>query len=193
MYLPTALSFAVSILVAGPATTIIGYYSPLMVLGSVMMIVATGLLTQLSPSTPAASWIAYQIVYGFGCGLAFQQPYTAVQTVLPEARVPTALVTLSFTQEIGGIVALSVSQNVFINRLVKGLTKVVPGLNPKDLLDSGALDIIRSVPEDLRDRVLGVYNDALVDVFYIALGLTCLSLIAGMVIEWKSVKDEKDA
>lgn len=124
-------------------------------------------------------------------GLAFQPPYIAVQTVLPDSMVPTALVMLSFTQQFGGIVILSIAQNVFRNQLAYNLATQVPGFDPNKVLGSGALGLINAIPAKFRDQVLVVYNGALVDVFYIALGLTCLVTVSTFGIEWKSVKKGK--
>lgn len=163
-----------------------------MILGSVLMAVGTGLITTFEPDTPTGHWIGFQILYGVGCGLAFQQPYTAVQTLLPESRVPTALVTLSFTQEIGGIVALSVSQNVLVNRLAHNIARQVPGsLDLRSILNKGILGVIDAVPPQFHDQIVKAYNDSLVDIFYIALTLTCLTVIGALGVEWRSVKDEK--
>ncbi|KAJ5707954.1 hypothetical protein N7488_007755 [Penicillium malachiteum] len=192
MYLPTAIPFALAVLAAGPVTSFIGYYTPVMVIGSVLMAIATGLYTTLSPTTPPSEWISYQILYGIGVGLAFQQPYTAVQTVLPETSVATALVVLSFTQEVGGIVALSVAQNMFTNRLTRNLTKEVPGLDPEIVLKSGALGIKNIIPEEFTAGVKSAYNDAVIDIYYLALVLTCLTVVGAEFIEWKSVREEKD-
>ncbi|KAJ6010380.1 hypothetical protein N7451_001792 [Penicillium sp. IBT 35674x] len=191
MYLPTAVPFALAILAAGPLTTAIGYYTPIMVLGSILMAIATGLYTTFSPTTPPTEWVSYQIIYGIGVGLAFQQPYTAVQTVLPDSAVATALVVLSFTQEIGGIVALSIAQNMFTNRLTRNLTKQVPGLDPKTVLNNGALGINNVVPHEYVAGVKSAYNDAIIDVYYLALALTCLTVVWAVFIEWRSVNEEK--
>ncbi|KAJ5621967.1 hypothetical protein N7528_005199 [Penicillium herquei] len=192
MYLPTAIPFALAVLAAGPVTSFIGYYTPGMVIGSVFMAIATGLYTTFSSTTPPSEWISYQILYGIGVGLAFQQPYTAVQTVLPETSVATALVVLSFTQEIGGIVALSIAQNMFTNRLTRNLIKEVPGLDPKIILKNGALGIKSIVPEGFTTGVKSAYNEAIIDVYYLALALTCLTVVGAVFIEWKSVREEKE-
>lgn len=191
-YLPTALSFAIAVLVAGPATTLIGYYNHLLVLGSLLMAIGVGLMTTFTPSTPAGLWIGYQILYGTGCGLAFQQPYTAVQIVLSDAHVPTALVSLSFTQELGGIVALSLSQNVLVNRLIYHLSRSVPSLDIEDLLSRGVLGVVNQAPVGLRGDVISAFNSALVDVFCVALALTCLTVGISLVMERRSVKQEQE-
>lgn len=126
---------------------------------------------------------------GFGVGLVVEQPYIAVQTVLPDSKFPIALVTLSFAQEIGGVVALSVSQNVLLNRLAHNLASQVPGIDPKVVLDNGALGIIDVIPPEFREQVLEVYNGAIVDVFYVALLMTGLTIVGAVGIEWKSVKE----
>lgn len=191
MYLPLAVAMSVSIMVGGPVTSYIGYYAPVMILGSVFMVVGGGLLTTLTPTTPEGKWIGFQILYGAGIGLTFQQPYTAVQTVVSDSIVPTALVTLSFSQQLGGIVSVAIAQNIFANKLGSNLAAVVPGFSPKTVTDVGALNVLGQVPEQHRDAALKAYTDALVDVFYIALALACLVVISVLGVEWKSVKQEK--
>ncbi|KAJ5619235.1 hypothetical protein N7510_003219 [Penicillium lagena] len=191
MYLPLAVTLAITALAGGSLTSYIGYYNPVLMLGSVLMTVGSGLITTLRPDTGAGKWISYQIIYGIGIGLAFQPPYIAVQTVLPDSMVPMALVMLSFTQQFGGIVILSIAQNVFRNRLAYNLATQIPEFDSNKVLDSGALGLINAVSAKFRDQVLISYNRALVDVFYIALGLTCLVVLSTLGIEWKSVKKGK--
>ena len=156
-------------------------------LGSVSAAVAVGLISTFTPDTGAGEWISYQILYGIGIGMAFQPPFIAVQTVLDDSTVPTALVLLSFTQIFGGIVVLSIAQNVFLNRLTGNLAMEVPGLDPNLVLNNGVKSLVQAIPAQFGDRVLGAYNGALVDVFYIALSLACLAVVSTLGIEWKSV------
>ena len=189
MFLPTAASFAAGVFSAGFITSWIGYYTPMMLLGTVLLAVGAGLITTLGVHTPAANWIFYQILLGSGAGLAWQQPFTAVQTVLQEKNVATALVALSFIQELGGIVSLSISQNVFLTLLVSRLTKAVPELDPRKILDLGTLSLRDAVPPKYLAAVYEVYNATIVNVFYVGLACACLT-IAAVGIEWRSVKEE---
>lgn len=191
MYLPTALSFAIAIFCAGNITSWLGYYTPVMVTRSILMAIGAGLMTTFEVHTPIGKWVWYQILFGVGSGLAFQQPFTAVQTILPDAQVPTAIVVLSFTQELGGIVALAVSQNIFLNRPISKLTRALPDLDPYDILDLGTLNIPNAVPARYRDAVYQAYNEAIVDVFYVGVVCTCITICA-VGIEWRSVKEEKE-
>lgn len=105
--------------------------------------------------------------------------------------VPTAFVILSFTQQLGGIVILSFAQNVSHNRLGYSLATQVPRVYPDTVLDSGTLGLINVIPENFRCQVVIVYNGALVGIFYIFLGLTCLVVLCTLGIEWKSIKEGK--
>ncbi|KAH8811527.1 putative efflux pump antibiotic resistance protein [Xylogone sp. PMI_703] len=191
MYLPFAVAFAIAIMVAGSVTTFIGYYTPVMVIGSVLVAVGAGLITTFKVDTSTAKWAIYQILFGAGAGLAFQQPYTAVQTVLPEDKVATALVVLNFTQELGGIVALAISQNIFQHRLYANSAASVPGFDPTLILKNGITDLRYSVPSQFQTGFILAYNKTISEVFYTAVAFGCLTMIGAIGIEWKSVKTEK--
>lgn len=112
--------------------------------------------------------------------------------MLHDSIVPKALVVLSFTQQLGGILILSITQNVFLNRLAHNLATNVPELDPDEVPGSGALGLVHAMPAKLRDQVLVAYNGALVDVFYIALDLTCLVVASTLGIKWRSAKQAKN-
>lgn len=53
-----------------------------MVLGSIVAIVGTGLLTRIALDTPTVQWATYMVISGVGLGLGINLPYTALQVVL---------------------------------------------------------------------------------------------------------------
>lgn len=193
MYLPLALAMSISALAGGPITTYIGYYSPPLTIGCALTVIGTGLITTLEPHSSPGKWISYQIIYGIGIGVAFQPPFIAVQTVLEKSTVPAALVLLSFVQILGGIIVLSIAQNVFLTKLVGYLATVLPQLDGRIAMNNGALALIDSVPAAQRDKVLAAYNRALVDIFYISLGLSCVAVASTFGVEFRRIKqkDEK--
>lgn len=190
MYLPTAAALATSVFLGGPITSLLGYYTPLMALGTVLMVLGATLMTTFTVTTSPWQYLLYQIPAGLGAGIAFQQPYTAVQTLLPDADVATGLMTLTFMQEIGDIIALGVAQNLFLSLSARRLARVVPGFDRRELLDNGVASLPNAVPEKYRDAVLEVYNQSVVDVFYVGLACACLTACA-IGIEWRSIKEEK--
>ncbi|KAJ7158473.1 major facilitator superfamily domain-containing protein [Mycena filopes] len=188
--LPMILGSVVAMIVAGGATTAIGYFTPFMYLSTVLMAVGGGLLTTFKPDTGHAKWIGYQVVLGLGCGAGMNQPVMAAQAVLPLADVPTGTALIMFLQMMGGSLFVSVAQAAFENRLTSGLRADVPGVDPGVVLRAGATSLKDAVPAALVGEVLEVYNAALVGAFYVATATACLSVVGTLAIEWKSVKPE---
>lgn len=60
--LPLLLSIVIAVIGGGIATSVIGYYTPLMIIGSGILIVGTALITLWEPNTQAGPWIGYQVV-----------------------------------------------------------------------------------------------------------------------------------
>lgn len=191
MSLPLVLGLVVISIVAGIGVTVIGYYTPFCIASSILMSIGAGLCSTWTVTTGHPMWIGYQLLLGVGIGLGMQQPLIAVQAVLPAADVPIGTAIIMFTQTLGGALFVSVGQNVFENRLLKGLQKSVPDLNPALVVSGGATSLVTSVPAADLAKVLVAYNDTLTQVFYVAVAMAALSLIGSLAMEWKSVKGQK--
>jgi MFS family permease len=188
--LPLVLALVVGSALSGALVSAVGYYTPFMIIGTGFMAIGGGLLTTFSVDTSRAQWIGYQVLFGFGLGLALQMPSMAAQTVLKNADVPIGASLMFFAQWLGGAIFVSVGQNVLTTKLVSGLVSI-PGFNPKYVTTTGATELRKFVPEQFLGEVLGVYNGALVKVFEIALILSCFSIIGALAMEFKSVKERK--
>lgn len=191
MNLPMLLAVVIMSVIAGATVTILGYYTPFMIIGTVISAIGFGLLTTFQPDTKSSVWIGYQILVGAGIGLGFQQPFIAVQTVLDMKDVPTGTSIITFMQTLGGALFVSVSQNVFTNKLVENIIKYVPGLDPRVVLGTGATAIQHTIPPDQLPGVTIAYNDALTTTFVVFVAMGSLSIIGALAIEWKSVKGKK--
>ncbi|KAJ7075565.1 major facilitator superfamily domain-containing protein [Mycena belliarum] len=186
--LPMILSLVISSLIAGGVITVVGYYTPFMILSSVLMAVGAGLITTFTPATGSARWIGFQVVYGFGVGFGMQQPIIAAQTVLSLQDIPIGTSLIMFMQTLGGALFVSVGQNVFTNKLVSGLASNVPGVNPSIVLNAGATSLRSAVDAQSLPAVLEVYNQALVSAYYVSVAMACLSIVGALAIEWRSIK-----
>lgn len=182
------LGLVIAIIFAGTMTTVTGYYMPYMVLGGVLMSIGAGLTTTFNTSTSLAHIISFQAIFGLGCGLAWQQPFIAVQASTPAADVPSAIVVLTFGQLLGGVVMLAVSQNIFAIELISGLAAKVPGLDANLVLNSGVLSLRKVIPAKYLVEALAVYNDALVKVFYTGMAIACVTTFGALGSGWRSVK-----
>ncbi|KAJ7729391.1 putative MFS multidrug transporter [Mycena maculata] len=190
--LPMLLTIVISSLIVGGTITAVGYYTPFMLLASLFMAIGVGLLSTLTVDAPHAKWIGYQAIYGIGVGFGIQQPLMAVQTVLPTEDVSIGTSLVLFMQTLGGSVFVSVSQNVLRSKLIPGLAKHVPSVDPATILSAGATSLRTTVDPALLPQVLVVYNEALVSAYYVAAAMAALSILGALASEWKSVKRKKE-
>ncbi|KAI8953563.1 MFS toxin efflux pump [Xylaria longipes] len=191
MLLPSIIGLSVAAISSGFIVSfIVGYYTPLMLLGSTMMAIGYGFLTTFKPDTGTASWIGWQVLFGIGIGFAFPQPWAAVQTALPAGDIPAGLSSVSFAISIGAALIISISQNVFTNLLRVGLS-YISGVDVNAIITHGATDLLTIVPLSQRDAVISTYSWAVTRTFYICLSVALLGLLAALGMEWKSVKSPK--
>ena len=191
MILPLIIAMIISSVLGGGLISLVGYYTPFMIASSVLTSIGAGLMTTFKVDTGIAKWIPYQVIFGFGFGLGFQQPLIAAQTVLDPADVPIGTAVIVFAQTLGGALFVSVGQNIFTDRLMKGFKTMIPNLDPRIVLSTGATSIQRVVDPKLLPTVKLVYNEALTHTFVIALAVACVSAIGAAGMEWKSVKSRK--
>jgi EmrB/QacA subfamily drug resistance transporter len=191
MNLPMLIAVVLCSVTAGIVVTLVGYYTPFMLVGTVLMSVGFGLITTFTPDTSSAMWIGYQVIAGAGVGMAMQQPMMAVQTVLDIRDVPVGTSAIVFLQTLGGALFVSVAESVFTNKLTDYVTEYVPGLNPEIVFATGATSIQSTIPANLLPGVTLAYNNALTHTFFVAAGLASASIIGAVFVEWKSVKGKK--
>ena len=188
--LAMVLGFVLLSIISGIAITRIGYYTPFMIASSVIGAVGAGLLTTLTVDASTGMWIGFQVVYGVGLGLGMQQANLAAQTVLSRRDVSVGASLMVFSQTLGGSVFLSVGQNLLSNELVKGLTGI-SGLTPAQIVSTGATNLRTVVVPDMLPQVLNIYNGALIDCFRAGLACSCATIIGALLMEWKSIKQNK--
>ncbi|KAG9857544.1 MFS general substrate transporter, partial [Aureobasidium melanogenum] len=191
--LPLFLSNVLAVMLSGIATSLVGYYSPFLIVGSGILVVGSALLTTWSVDTSAGIWIGYQIIAGAGLGSVLQGPNIAAQTVLPDRDVAIGLSFLQFINFFAGSTFITVSQTLLENGLISGLKNILPGLNTRTISGGGASAIRDMVSPDQLPIVLKVYNNSIRSVWYLGLGLACLVFLASWGFEWRSVKTKKES
>ncbi|KAG4426677.1 hypothetical protein IFR04_000108 [Cadophora malorum] len=193
MNLPMVLSLIIVSILSGVGVTMLGYYAPFMILGTIFGAIGVGLLSTLTPDSGHAKWIGYQCIAGIGIGFGMQQPLIAVQTVLDISLVPIGTSIVIFVQTLGGALFVSIGQNVFSNKLVEGLAKYAPSVDPLSVLRIGATSLQSSPDLDKADLpgVIMAYNGALTHSFLVAAIMAAFTIVGSGCIEWKSVKGKK--
>lgn len=192
MNIPVVLALVIGSIIAGICVSKIGYFTPFMILGSVVMSIGAGLLTTFKTTTNHPEWIGYQVILGFGIGFGMQQSSVAAQTILERKDVPTGAALMMLAQSLGGAIFLAVAQTVFDNNLVSHVQKSIHGQHGQNIaqqvLQAGATGIRGLVGAADLPAVLVAYNSAITKTFYVGVGLSCASTIGSLAMEWPSVK-----
>lgn len=193
MMLPITVGFNISLLIQGFCTSWVGYYTPFMILSSIILPVGAGLITTWTTETNLARLIVYSGIIGFGSGLAFEVPQIAVQTVLSEEDSALGLSVTLFAQNFGGAIFISIAQQVFTSQLLANLEGKVPNLTPTTVQSLGFVDLPDSSMNSSSHEILAGMENSFLHVWYIAVSLACVMIVGSLAMEWRSVKsDEKD-
>ena len=187
MLLPSVIGISVAAIGSGFIVSAIGYYTPLMLLGSTLMAIGYGFLTAFTPTTGRAAWIGWQVMFSIGFGLAISQPWSAPQTVLAQKDIPAAIAAVAFSVNFSATIFISISQNIFTNLLRQGLPHV-PGIDVDDIINQGATKLLETVPASEREQVVGVYNFAITRTFWSCVAVSCVAMVVALGMKWNSVK-----
>lgn len=182
------VSMIISSALGGLLVNLVGYYTPLMFLGSALLTIGSGLCTTFQVHTGNGKWIGYQIIIGIGAGVGFQQCINCLQTVLPLEDIPIGIAIITFAQSLSGALFISIAQTVFQNRLVASITKYAPTISPGAIIEAGAAHLSHRVPKQALSSVLYAYNIAVTQTFYVSVAAAALSLIGAALVQWKSMK-----
>jgi hypothetical protein len=123
--------------------------------------------------------------------LILQGPNIAAQTVLRKEDVSIGLSVINLANYLGSTIFVTVAQTLLQTRLVAQLRSVFPDLDLNSLADGSASSIRNLASEEQLPTVLNAYNNSLRSIWYLALGLACLVLIASFGMEWKNVKTQE--
>lgn len=191
MLTPLIAGYVICSIISGILTSVIGYYNPSMILGTILAACGSGLLTTITPRTSIPAWIGYLALYGLGVGLGFGQPSYVVQTLLPEKDVSIGVTLITLLQNLSATIFVAVAQTVFQNTLASQLHAIVPDISASSLSQIGATQLVEQFSESELPDVLDGYSTALARTLYLSLGLSCASAVGAAFTEWKSMKPSK--
>ncbi|KAI8288216.1 Efflux pump roqT [Colletotrichum sp. SAR11_57] len=192
--IPYVATIGIFSLLSAVFVSVVGYPVPPAVVGGMIGTAGCGVLRLLSPSTPIAYWIGFEILVAAGFGMSIQQGLTAVQAVLPPDDISVGTAAVVASQSLGGAIFVSVGNTLFQNYLLRAAAKnLVPGVNIRVVLRAGATAFRTAVPASALPRMMTVYNDALRVTFTAAIPLAGVAAVAACFMKWKSVKVKKAA
>ena len=185
--LPLVLGASLFTVASGGLITVYGHYVPLMVIGSMIASVGSGLIYTLEINSSSGKWIGYQALLGIGLGLVFQIPVIVNQSIVSASDLSSISAMTLFFQTIGGAFFISAAQAGFANRLLTEVPIKAPGVNPALVIATGATQL-RSVfsAHDL-PGILVAYLDGLKVGFAIAIACACIAFVVSFAPHWRKL------
>ena len=169
--LPLLGGLIVSAIASGQIVARVGRYKVLMVGSLVLLGLGLFLLTNLRAETDHPVLWLWMVVAGFGIGPSFAVFTLIVQNAVSPDRIGVATSSLTFFQQIGGTVGLTIAGTLFADRLATEIpTQLVASGVPAQLVSQfqasggasgaggGALDLTGT--GDLGARILAATPDA---------------------------------
>ena len=191
--IPYMLANAVFSLLAGIFVSKNGYFTPPAIIGLAIGTAGCGLLRMLHVSTPSSNWIGYQVLVSAGLGMAVQQGFVAVQTVLPLEQVSIGTAAVVASQSFGGAIFISVANTIFQTTLLSHIAKspLLSGLDTSTLTSTGITEFRSMVTSEQLQVLLEFYNISLRNVFITCIPLVALAFLTSLGLEWRSVKTKQ--
>jgi len=187
--LPYLVSSLFSPLISGGLITALGYYVPFMWLGAILLTIGSSLLFTLKIDSSSAAVVGYQLLAGFGAGIANQIPFTAVQYVLPKDQMVLGSALVSFCNSLGPIFGVSIAQAIFTGSFVQRLERV-PDIDAAAVIKAGPTSAATVVPLRVLPVVREAFDHALTRTFILAIVGGGAAFCCSLAMEWGNIKKE---
>ncbi|KAL8740901.1 MAG: hypothetical protein Q9190_006440 [Brigantiaea leucoxantha] len=184
---PLVIGVSLFTVLSGGLITKYGHYVPLMIVSSIIGTIGVGLIYTLDVGSPSSKWIGYQALAGIGLGLGFQIPIIVVQASVEPEDISSASSILLFFQTIGGSFFVAAGQTAFANRLVSSIPRNAPGIDPGQVVATGATQIRSSFPADKVSGIILSYLDGVQVAFAISIALVGFSLVSALLAPWRRI------
>ena len=174
-----------SAILAGWIISYSGSYALVMVPASFCVVIGVALMTTFTTASPKGLWIPSLILLGIGTGSGISSPSIAAQTVLNVNDTSIGMAIITFSEDIGEAVFISIAQSIFLNRLLSSLGTNVPRLDPSSIVKLGATNLHGMIPSQDWLGVEESYNQAVKSAFNLAVSLAACMVTAGSVMMMK--------
>ncbi|KAH2804003.1 hypothetical protein KXW38_002859 [Aspergillus fumigatus] len=175
--LPLILAISRLTIFSGGLITATGHFGSLMVIGSALATVGSGLICTLDIDTGSGEWIGYQIVAGVGLGLALQIPVIVNQALVTPSDLSSISAVTLFMQTLGRPICVSAAQAAFVNRLVTRLSVLAPNVDAKLVVATGASELRHTFNDEDIGGILEAYMDGLKLSFLLCTVLAGVTLV----------------
>ncbi|GKT45902.1 putative efflux pump gsfJ [Colletotrichum spaethianum] len=189
--IPLIVLFSIATYGSGVAITKTGIAAPYLTVGSAIITIAAGLLFTLDVGTSTGKWVGYQILAGFGYGLALQVPVIVAQAFAEPADIAPTTAIIIFARSLGGTFMLAAAQSGFVNQLVHRLATTAPGVSPALVTGTGATELHQVFSGAELDGVIRAYAWGIKVAFAITIAACGITFPVSLLSKWDNVNAKK--
>jgi EmrB/QacA subfamily drug resistance transporter len=179
LMIPMMAGLLVTSVVSGQLVSRTGRYKWLPITGTAIVGVALVLLSTMTPTLPIPVLCSYLAVMGIGLGMSMQILILIVQNSFPISEVGTATASNNYFRQIGASIGSAVVGSLFTARLTHLLAIRMPAGAAKAAggTNSFTPEIVKALPQGIRDVIISSYNDALAPVFLYMVPLLIVAVV----------------
>ena len=191
MLIPMVAGLLVTSIVSGQIVSRTGRYKWAPIISMIITAGGVFLLSTLTVDTPTWVLMAYLFVLGAGIGTGMQNLILIVQNTFPGREVGTATASNNFFRQIGASLGSAVVGSIFTSRLVDLLGERLPASATQGAgaTDANSLtpDLVKHLPQQIQDIIVGAYNDALTPIFLYLVPLLAVAFILVLFVKEKAL------
>lgn len=188
--LPMILGLLLSSTIVGNLISRFGRWKSFMVVGSILLTIGLYLMSTIEYDTNYVLVSLYMLILGAGVGMVMQNLVLIVQNTVRPEQLGAASSNVAFFRSLGGTVGVSVMGSILGTKIADGMaahqTELQTalarlgkqGLEIAQLLKSGTLPEVNTLPASVRSIVESVYGQGVADVFLVAVPLAIITIIA---------------
>ena len=190
MTIPMIGGLLISSIGVGALVTKYGSWKPYLIVGSVLLVAGSALLSTIHYDTDFFLVSVYMFLLGAGVGMTMQNLVLVVQNQTRPEQIGVASSGVTFFRSLGGTIGVSVMGAALSARVIDlvaerkdDITAALMSLGDKaqywaDQLQSGALPRVADMPEALRVIFEDIYANGISHSFLIAVPFAVISLLA---------------
>ncbi len=185
MTIPLILGQMLSSTIGGQLVTRMGKWKPVMMVGSVIMLIGLIGLGTINHTTPYWFTAIFMALMGIGIGTLVQNVVLAVQNIVDVKDVGAVSAAISFFRSLGGTIGVAILGAVLTNQVAANMAVGLKELGiPANGMSSGGdtrLDI-SGLPAPIKAVFHTAYADSFGPIFLIAAILAAVSVVAVLVV-----------
>ena len=157
-----------------------GYYMPFFLVGGILVVIGGTLMYTINLGSDVGRIYGYSAITALGTGLFSQASFPVAQGKVAPTLIPSAVAFIGCAQ-IGGIVlALSISNSIFINKATNKISNILPNIplaTVQGAISGAGNSFFQSLPSTTRTAVLEAIVSSISNIYIMVIVAGALAVI----------------